>query len=416
MPPEMGMGLGGGARSAKPFSAVKAKIKAGLADVSIYVNTDSTGDATDEWPYLFATWLSTTYPTHTVKYQLWDDTGGAYGAATTIATGSGSRTITLYNCALAGTQLDYWAGAKFAASLGNLSPDVMIFSSGENSTAMLSNVTRGRFEAFVEQAMLSHPGVGVVVILQNPWRDTSDMDLVIDAWRHYCYQRGDFQIVDVYTQFMQAGKPVGWYKDSVHPNATGEAVYVAQLQLAWNTSPISSFTAPSAWLSKSVPNLLLNGDFSAFTGALPDNWSVNGNGVITKDTTIKAPGSAASVKIVNGSANTFIFQNLNAGGLAAVKAAGTATLAVKLYVVSGGNSNTGRVRFFTDQAGAVLVAANEGDTGNDGWRWIVIPDMQINSDAVNVGPFLYANPSNGLAGTVYYDRAVLIAGAIPHNM
>jgi lysophospholipase L1-like esterase len=72
------------------FASVMRALAAGRS-AAIQVQGDSTGNATDEWPYLLADWAADRHPTAHVRYKVWNDTAQAYGAWTTIQSGAGER-------------------------------------------------------------------------------------------------------------------------------------------------------------------------------------------------------------------------------------------------------------------------------------------------------------------------------------
>jgi hypothetical protein len=69
--------------------ALLAALQDAQGDVAVSVVGDSTGDAVDEWFYLLAQALAAKYPAFTVKHRVWSDAAQAFGAPTTIQTGTG---------------------------------------------------------------------------------------------------------------------------------------------------------------------------------------------------------------------------------------------------------------------------------------------------------------------------------------
>lgn len=68
------------------LSPLAAALRSG-ADTSVLLIGDSTGNATDEWFYLFGQWLAAQFPEYTVEHRLWDDTNKKYARPTYIQTG-----------------------------------------------------------------------------------------------------------------------------------------------------------------------------------------------------------------------------------------------------------------------------------------------------------------------------------------
>lgn len=61
------------------FSAVDGALEDGRC-AAIQVQSDSTGNAPDEWVYLLSEWLVDRHPTAHVKYKIWNDAAQAYAA------------------------------------------------------------------------------------------------------------------------------------------------------------------------------------------------------------------------------------------------------------------------------------------------------------------------------------------------
>lgn len=96
----------------------------------------------------------------------------------------------------------------------------------------------------------------------------------------------------------------------------------------------------------------------------------------------------------------------------------TVTLAVRQYVVSGGDISAGQISIGADGTGGVTVDNFSGsDTyGCDGWRWAVI-QCPVPADATTTTVDLYASTGTGVdKGTVYFGKAVLASGSAPRDM
>ncbi len=80
--------------SRRAYYPLRSLLQSGLSCAVTYV-TDSTGDSSDEWVYLFSAWLGTQYPAYTVKYRLWNDTNQCYALPVELQIGTaGQRYIT----------------------------------------------------------------------------------------------------------------------------------------------------------------------------------------------------------------------------------------------------------------------------------------------------------------------------------
>lgn len=211
------------------FNAVSAN----AASLELLVIGDSTGNESWEWVYRFGQWLGENYPTHTVNYRLWNDTSGAYDAATTLSSGSGANTITIFNASVEGSTPSYLMGAKFAAAIAAVSPALIIWNHGQNLVG--TSPTATDFTDPINQVRTEHPGVSDAMILQNPRRDDSNMDEVIDLQNGF-KDSLSIMAVDVYSDFVALGKDASLYSDNVHPSDNGEAVYLNQITDAWKSA------------------------------------------------------------------------------------------------------------------------------------------------------------------------------------
>jgi hypothetical protein len=363
---------------------------------------------------LFAVWLAAQHPSHTVQYRPWNTGSEAYDAATTISTGTGPRTITLFNLAVSGSVPDQWLGSLFSPAIASLSPDLIIFNHGHNLTGLVAGVLRGRLLSATEQTSQAQPGVPIALLIQNPRRDDDLYAPIAAELRKIADQRG-FDIIDVYSRFIAAGKPADWYADSVHPNAAGQAQFLAVTQERWLTNRGASDIGRPSWLDALGDNLLTNGDFSAFASAVPDGWTLSGNGVLTKDTTVTDGPAPYSVKIVNGSTATTLLQNITGSAALALRGK-TVTLVTRYRIDAGGNANAGRNRVFSNETGAVLTAANVGHIANDAFKYSIVSGVLIGADATIIGAYVSAHSTGGSVGTIYIDSVGLYEGEVPYGI
>lgn len=406
---ETGMTTASGSASA--FSAAKYAIQQNTADVNILVIGDSTGNDSAEWVYLFGQWLGATYPTHSVSYRLWDDVGNVYAAAVALDTGTGANTIRIWNASVAGAVPELLTGSKFAAAIASTTPVAVIWNHGHNLTGLHDSELRGRFMGPMEDVRAAFPSAPQIMLIQNPRRDDALYDQIATAIRAVSALRGDVATVDVKSLFDAQNKAPSLYADSVHPSAAGSALFLQAVTSRWGGAAVTEYVSLPAWFATAGPNLLSNGDFSAFAGALPDGWSKSGNGTVSKELTIVDGASPYSVKIVNGASSTFLFQTISAAPVAGQ----SVTLAIRMYSPTGNDINACQMRLFSNQPGFPLTVNRTGQIAQNGWRWVVIAGESITAAATLVGAYLYASAQT-TAGTVYLDSAILVAGDIPRNM
>jgi len=390
------------------MTPIKTLIERNTTDVTIVFVGDSTGDATNEWIYLFAEWLASEYPTHTVEYQVHD--GTSYGSVTTIATGSGSYTIEIFNAAVSGYRLAQWQGARFTSAVVTPGPDLVITNAGINRLGLASaRLVRMEALEFIQQVWDFIGSIPVVVHLQNPQRDDNTLDPVIEGLRGALEKLPDVGVVDTHTVWQRAGKPSGWYSDGTHPNATGSGIIADTWKAAWRAAQtLPALNAYRSWWADHFHfNVLNNGDFSAFASALPDNWTEGGTGTVSKETTSPIyTGKSYSVKIESTSAK-YIRHAITTGRLNALKGR-KITAAVRLYPVSGGHASTGQLLVQSDGTNAISRSTLDNSIYSlDGWVWKVIDDLLVPRDA----SYLYVNVYGAAAaGTVYVDEVLVYVG------
>lgn len=409
------IGEAGGGGGASAFSAAKAAIVADAGDVNILVIGDSTGNETTEWVYLFADWLGDQYPTHSVDYYLWG--GSAYGAASSLSTGSGANKINVWNCSVAGSSPNYVVGSLLAASVVNVSPDCIIWNHGQNIVTDYTinpALCRGRFLQAMEQVRQALPGVPHAAVRQNPRRDDNQMAGVVESLDAVAALYGDLRLIDVYARFIAAGKPSGWYADNVHPNATGSAEWVEVVKSFWRGSASGAVVGGAALLDTSGTNLLNNADFGAsYAGGTPSGWSTTGTPTGTVENTIVEAPATQSMQVDSTAASssyTFSFVPSEA-----IKGS-TVTLAVRQYVPASQPATAGRIAILYTAGSSVSIdARGQANEGVGGWRWQIIQGVAIPSNATLVRVYLYADTGASAGTTVYYDRAVLVAGSTPRD-
>lgn len=413
-----GMARGGAPRNA--FSAAKLAIEQDAGNVSILVVGDSTGNETTEWPYLFGQWLATEHPTHSVSYRLWNDSGNTYDAAVSLGAGSGGNTIRLWNASVAGAHPMYLIGSKLAASITATNPNLVIWNHGHNlaSAGTLSpSLARGGFLSATEQVRQALPGVPQAFFLQNPRRDDSQMAVVFEEMRDVAGDYGDVRLLDVYSRFLAAGKPAGWYADNVHPNSTGQAEFLAVIEATWRAARVAAYTAADAFLETVGTNILTAsnfGDGAAYAGGVPTGWSALASATVAVDAAIFDAGRSQSLKITGTTGGSGMFlQTTNIDALKGNKA----TLAVRQYVPPGSASSVGRIGLlYNNGTNTFITSPTQGDIATGGFRWNIISGVEIPSNAVHVRAYLYCDTAANVSSAAYYDRAILVPGDVPRDL
>lgn len=396
-------------KATENIAFIKNILETDLRDCSIYVCSDSTGNATNEWVYRFADeYLAVQYPAYTVDYYLYD-TGTQTYTLTNIQTGSGSNTVSIYNSALSGgVPQDFIGDNKQTSIIDNAPYDLMILNHGHNLKNYYTNTDDYResialFLEFTEEFLKINGKCGVVVFAQNPNRDDTDMDTNFEKINSLCALRG-FGMVDAFTPFIDASKDSGLYSDNVHPSSTGTDLYLAALYKAWNGNPTNVVQSVSSFDTYAPDNLLPNGVFEGYDTGTPDDWTNTGC-TVTKETTIVDDDSANnySLKLVDGN----IYYDLNSDMIRKYDGK-VVTLAVRMFIPDGETAQTGRIAMTSS---GFSVTSPPVDTGQGDWRWKIITKKLDLSTYWRV--VLYGASSG--SGTCYVDRVVLVEGELPKN-
>lgn len=419
--PGFGNAITDGGAVLSAFSAAKAAIIADAGDVNILVMGDSTGDYTDEWVYLFAQWLGTQYPAHSVSYRLFNNGTNVYGAATTISTGSGSNTIRIWNACVGGTApVSLMLAPKYAAAVEAISPNLIIWNYGHNlNSGYGPNILSldSAYSPWMERVQATHPSAQIAVFSQNPDRDDNLYAPRYAMLQSMAADKPGLTLLDSYAKFIAAGKSPALYSDNIHPSASGTQLYLAALTEVWDRSSAQA-TTTEAWLASTGTNLLLNGDFASFTPPTLTSWYVTPNATVTKELAIVDGSDAYSLKVEQtGASQGYVRQALSAGNLATAKAAGSVSFAVRRYMPASADSLTGQL--FVDIAGptaSTRIAYALNTRLEDEWHWMFIRDITIPSDATAVTFYLYSSSTNRANAIAYFSRAVVVAGDIPRDM
>lgn len=404
-------GVGGGA-AITSLSSARLAIADDAGDVNLLFIGDSTGDATNEWIYLFAQWLATEYPTHSVSYRLWNTESSAYAAATAISTGSGANTIRIWNASVAGTAPIHHMGSNFAAAIADTNPDLIVWSHGHNLLAQ-EGLARAEFVGPMDQVRMALPSVPHAAVRQNPRRDDNNMAVTVAALDALAEDYGDLTLIDAYSLFIAQNKDSSLYADNLHPSAAGSQLFLQAAKTAWNGSRAGDSPAVTdAFLESLGTNLLANANFAdpSYVGGTPTGWSVTGDTACTLETTIKDAGKSQCMKITSTAASSGLLQTIASPATLQNK---QATIAVRMYVPAGQPQLAAGVNLLRlTPVGSYTIS--RGNSGVDGWRWFVVTTP-------NLGAFANFRVTLNLiaaaaSSTVYIDRAILVEGEFPRDV
>ena len=298
----------------------------------IGVASDSTADATNEWPYLLGQLLGSDYPSHTVRWHPAAAGGAGYDAPVTIQTGSGGTPpiLDVYNQSTAGTNSYQWQGANFTAQFVAPDLDLLLIAAGHNEGLFTGDPLalghprqqfRLRVMAVAEAVRLHSPRTQIALVAQHGWQDgLGDMGAKRDELRELAVARG-YGFFDLYQQWADAPDSSSWFVDNVHLNLAGETFYAEVIKAGFRYAPLMEPRpqSPSALL-ETVTSLA--DDLVLPLGATaPLGWSAS-NCTISRDTTNYEGqrGYAVRLQRTAGGAESRIFRALlNSTQIAAVR-------------------------------------------------------------------------------------------------
>ena len=282
------------------------------ANANLLVLGDSTGNATDEWPYLLAVKIAAAYPNHTVKWALWVDATKNFpvGDTATIQTGTNGLAITIWNVSVSGEVVGYAQNNHTTirsglSAGGALPPDVIFFNYGHNSPQLGADYRAIQIEA-INLYTNFYPSAAIVQIAQNP-RATSDPSYANDQNKQAVISQMALDeghvLVDVNSDWVALGDYSALVDvDGLHPTPLGSQRWA---DLVWEIiSPKSRITfagkgsrsdyiwipAADFFVSQGVPELALHGVVPA--------WSLDPDATESVVATVAYPTDWTAVNVV----------------------------------------------------------------------------------------------------------------------
>jgi hypothetical protein len=144
------------------------------SDVNALILGDSTTDETWEWPTLWAADMGKMWKTHTVRVCYWNDTTKVYGAFTTLQTGSGARTLSVYIGGASGRGTGWFMARDGSGNYinNNILPNVtymhlVMVTYGLNDNVAFDTIQKG-YKAQMRYLVNKYPLASFVCVLQHP--------------------------------------------------------------------------------------------------------------------------------------------------------------------------------------------------------------------------------------------------------
>jgi lysophospholipase L1-like esterase len=372
------------------------KIANNNEDVNIVLLGDSTGDATTEWYYLLATALAADYPTHTFKYATWNDGTSSYNTESTLTTGSGARVVKFWNASVAGTVASYYASDKFFAAVEQIAPDLVFLSYGHNGGT--SDIRQISYFSGISQMLNSRiPDVPSVVIGQNPTLSDETMAAKVTVLRGFASRQG-YGFIDVHSAFKQAGVALSTLlADSVHPNATGSAIWK-------DTVYNAMFASRQAYGGAAFTPDTIIANYS--TVAEFSRW-IASNCTVTKNTTFWETVGHSTQLATTASGVSYIYTSVVTSDDIISLRGKYVTVHARLRVPAGSLSTTGRIDIYDDAGSTSSTGIQQGD------NFISFTcTRKVDAAATYLRVYLYPSSETGTA-TYQVDRVTVSVGLVP---
>lgn len=390
-------GLLASATALPQWQRLLSKLDNALEDASVVLVGDSTGDAATEWFYLLGAGLAALYPEWTFEHAAWNTGTDDHDAATTIAAGSGARVCTFYNGSVAGSAASYHASDNFLTAVVTPDPDLILVSYGHNGSTTGPRQL-DYFDALASRLRTALPETPVIQIGQNPTLSDETMAAKIEVLAPFAARNG-WGFINVHDAFKQSGVALATLlADSVHPNATGSALWCATVlasirasRAAYGGGSIAPATALEAWSHPS--------EFDAWTKS---------NITLTTDTTYYETKAASTSLACTAPGVAYISKAvINGNDILALRGKWVTFWLVQ-RVPDGNDSTSGRIDLV--DAGGTTTAV--GVTQGDGFILTSVR-KKIDAAATTLTVYIYPTSTVGVSNTIQLDRAGLSLGVTP---
>lgn len=205
----------------RAFYGAIDKIRANDQDVSFFFLTDSTGEAYSEWVGYFTDNLAAAFPTHTIQYEeYWNSGGEDWGLSDTVQTGTGSYTVTVWNAGGAGYDASTFTAAELAIIQNPTAVDYIVVALGHNGN------TVSEWNALIDMLQDNWQRAYINISTQNP--PTSAAPYTGSYWDSTTVaaaRRYGLPWIDVEGAFVATGDVDSYLGDTVHPNDAGRELW-----------------------------------------------------------------------------------------------------------------------------------------------------------------------------------------------
>lgn len=378
------------------------------ANINIVLLGDSTGDATNEWFYMLGQSLAAQWPKFTIKYRPWSTGSNDYpgGSEVTIATGSGTHTLTLWNASIAGTTANKFAGANFFAAVTNINPDLVIMNYGHNGGSVAD--AQVSYMTATTSRIAREVGSPIIIIGQNPMQ-SGGVDTGVTAPKNLAYralaEREGYGFVDVYSAFLQSGVSLSTLvPDGTHPGSQGQTIWrdLVLSQFTYLATNASGVGQP-AQAPRTIAAISHYADFVR-------RAAITGGATLSKNTTDYETWGA-STKLTTTAASGWIYIDIATGEDAIALRNKKITVATRIRVPAGNGVDAGRIEL--DDGTGSTITSDGGPQGTE-FYWHSVT-RQISGSATRLRVYLYG-ASSAVNSEVSIDRMIVGEGTLPQDV
>lgn len=397
------------------------KIRRNVEETNILVLSDSTMFYTSAAPRasrILCERVAADWPTRPVRWRQWDTGTDGWEAFTNIQTGTGAN-INWHNAAVSGSRQDYFFGARMAAAITDIQPDVIILNYGLNDGSSDENgaerYSRIRAMQMIETVRAAVPGATVIVSSQN---ERTDVVNNVGALRASRYEQACVETGAAFADVRQAfvddprGLSVLLTGDQLHPSATGSALIADVIYPAFEYDPtVQPREANPSGFLLAGDGLAPNGDFSSFASppTLP-GWTT-ANVTLSKDTSIYESRNGYSVDMAASSAAA---SSMYADLPIRAVAGRWVTAAARIYIPAGQSAaSLGRIGIQAGD-GADRTSIATLTEARNGWVWVAVEKF-IPAGATFARVRIYADTASNAGANIKVDRVVAVLGRNPRG-
>lgn len=372
----------------------RATVDANVRDVSVLILGDSTSDGVTEWARVLTGYLPDLFPTHTIKYAKW--TSEAWPAASTIAAGTGSNSITIYNGSVAGSLANHFVADRWDSGVVAIDPDLVITNYGHNHQGEV----QGPYADLMYRFATELPSSPVIIGGQTPINGGDNSNLV-EAMRAWADDIGA-GYVDIHNLFLASPTAIGsLLSDSIHPNDDGSVLWAEAMKSLFHGAVGAGRRGVTGLLRGTV---IAGGSYDD----LDTNWSLTGTGAGKFENTSRYETDGHSLSVYNATSQT--------GGITkeVVSAANIrryrgkwVSLWVRLRIREISSDIAGRIAL---NDGSSFVYTNKAGPKSDSeFYWLMVP-LLVSDASTGIDAYIYANPNGSAVDQISIDRWVLMSG------